>query len=516
MSALVLACVAGCQQGDLGTPARDVRAREAHGPELTFDVGPVARLRIPDGFVKDEREPDPYAPLGEHRDPTALPLIVQCVHADEVMGEAPDGTSVPVDFTMMVTQLGSMFDEAPFFQLRELPDARTVERNGVEWTYEPVAWGVSARAIEEMSIDRGFVATAIVDDARVRLGSQGGDWTDDEILRAIDGIQWRETSARDETVDAWVDAIVANDVAAVNRFLDGGLPPNTTVHFVFPDDDNRRRARTTGLGVAAAVSNEAVVRRLLQAGADPNAVDSRGYSPAQAAAEAGNAEGLRVLVGGGGDPNRRDAQGRTPLLLALQAHDAAAVQALIAQGADVHAEVRWPGFTYLMEAARIGEVDGARHLIEGGANVDARTDEGSTAFHFAAIHGHVDMLRLLMDTGADIHAKSNDGATALTWSPRSCDVDVVQYLLGLGLDPNDGPEGDMPVLGPGWASPPNGSALSEAVGKRCPSVARVLLDAGARVDPVALAYAKAFAEKEPRVVEILAMFEEAMEQDDAP
>ena len=34
---------------------------------------------------------------------------------------------------------------------------------------------------------------------------------------------------------------------------------------------------------------------------------------------------------------------------------------------------------------------------------------GRTSLMFASIHGYLDMVRALVDRGADIHAKNNDG-----------------------------------------------------------------------------------------------------------
>ena len=53
-------------------------------------------------------------------------------------------------------------------------------------------------------------------------------------------------------------------------------------------------------------------------------------------------------------------------------------------------------------------------LLEGGADVNIRDEDGSTALMCAAEHGHMDIVKLLMKhPEININAVDNDGATAL-------------------------------------------------------------------------------------------------------
>ena len=72
------------------------------------------------------------------------------------------------------------------------------------------------------------------------------------------------------------------------------------------------------LHAAAAGSHTAIVQLLLEAGADPNAVQQDSFRPLHAAAQNGNADLVRLLLAHGADPALSDALGRTPRDLAAQ------------------------------------------------------------------------------------------------------------------------------------------------------------------------------------------------------
>lgn len=105
----------------------------------------------------------------------------------------------------------------------------------------------------------------------------------------------------------------------------------------------------TALMVAAANGSVEAVRRLLDAGADPNAMagyDSGHYEmtmslerPLHYAASAGEAEIVTLLLDAGADPNASDAQGMSapPLVSAVYSADLNVVRRLVAGGADVDA-----------------------------------------------------------------------------------------------------------------------------------------------------------------------------------
>ena len=57
--------------------------------------------------------------------------------------------------------------------------------------------------------------------------------------------------------------------------------------------------------------------------------------------------------------------------------------------------------TPLHDAAEQNSVDVARLLIERGADIDAKDNNGSTPLHYAAVENSFDVARLLIDSGAN-------------------------------------------------------------------------------------------------------------------
>ncbi|MFQ5668658.1 MAG: ankyrin repeat domain-containing protein, partial [Candidatus Binatia bacterium] len=69
------------------------------------------------------------------------------------------------------------------------------------------------------------------------------------------------------------------------------------------------------------------------------------------------------------------------------------------------------GFTALHYAAREGEIEAARLLLDGGADVDQQTlGDRSSPLLVAAINGNYDLAMMLLDRGADPNLVSEDGA----------------------------------------------------------------------------------------------------------
>jgi ankyrin repeat protein len=71
------------------------------------------------------------------------------------------------------------------------------------------------------------------------------------------------------------------------------------------------------------------------------------------------------------------------------------------------------GWTPLMNAVLVSDKRSAQTLLENGAVLELRDDEGRTALYIAVEYGINDMTRMLLDAGADINTKSNVGITPL-------------------------------------------------------------------------------------------------------
>ena len=55
-----------------------------------------------------------------------------------------------------------------------------------------------------------------------------------------------------------------------------------------------------------------------------------------------------------------------------------------------------------------------------------------TSLHWAIANGHTEVVNLLIEKGADIHVKDNDGDTPLHWASRDGLTEVVNLLKEKG------------------------------------------------------------------------------------
>ncbi|MBI5232961.1 MAG: ankyrin repeat domain-containing protein, partial [Deltaproteobacteria bacterium] len=63
----------------------------------------------------------------------------------------------------------------------------------------------------------------------------------------------------------------------------------------------------------------------------------------------------------------------------------------------------------LIEAAKAGDIEKAKHLLAKGADVNARRNDGATALMMASLQGHAEVVKGLLAKRADVNARRNDG-----------------------------------------------------------------------------------------------------------
>ena len=93
----------------------------------------------------------------------------------------------------------------------------------------------------------------------------------------------------------------------------------------------------TPLWIASENGSAAMVKALLQAGANPNLALLLGETPLMVAARSGNADVVEQLIAKGAEVNARAARGQTALMWAVAQQHPDVVKVLLAHGADVHA-----------------------------------------------------------------------------------------------------------------------------------------------------------------------------------
>ena len=110
------------------------------------------------------------------------------------------------------------------------------------------------------------------------------------------------------------------------------------------------------------------------------------------------------------------------------------VQALIDVGANLRAREQ-NGDTSLMNAAENGHVSCMRSLLEAGAGVNEENWNGS-ALSLAAENGQIECVKLLVESGANVNMASMIGTTPLILAAKTGRTECVEILMQAGADVN--------------------------------------------------------------------------------
>ena len=90
----------------------------------------------------------------------------------------------------------------------------------------------------------------------------------------------------------------------------------------------------------------------------------------------------------------------------------------------------------IVDAAKNGDRDGLRSLLEKKANVNAADADGTTALHWAAYRDEVETADMLIRAGAKVNAANDTGVTALWIASQNGSEGMVRRLLVAGANPN--------------------------------------------------------------------------------
>ena len=91
----------------------------------------------------------------------------------------------------------------------------------------------------------------------------------------------------------------------------------------------------------------------------------------------------------------------------------------------------------LHDAAKEGDVEKAKQLLDKGAALAELDSAGEPALLIAALAGHVDVVVMLLDRGADVQIRNKGGLTALHAAAYGGHLDVAQLLIERGAAVNE-------------------------------------------------------------------------------
>jgi uncharacterized protein len=214
---------------------------------------------------------------------------------------------------------------------------------------------------------------------------------------------------------------------------------------------------TTALHWAVTWNNEDAVNLLLRAGADAKARNRYGATPLSEAVTAGSAAMAEALLNAGADPKTLTTDdGETVVMTAARSGNADVVRLLLDRGADVNAREKYKGQTALMWAAADRHPAVVKLLLDHGADWKVRSFDretkvprlsaassispiargGFTALSFAAREGDIESARVMLDGGVDINYGDIDNTSALVVSIMNKQYSFAKYLIDRGADVN--------------------------------------------------------------------------------
>lgn len=273
---------------------------------------------------------------------------------------------------------------------------------------------LAAAATLGLAADEASVADAVMrgDRAAVRaLLGQGAD-VDDAQPDGTTGLHW---------------AVRADDLDTAELLLGAGASVGATTRYGI-----------TPIHLASVNGSAGMLDLLIRAGADPNAATTGGETTLMTAARTGRVEAVSLLLDRGAEVNAREAvRGQTALMWAVLENHQDVVKLLLARGADVNAQttIDIPSGTSGEPEARSGDIGAHGPGIYRSRAVPSPSGEMSPLL-YAAREGNLDMARILLDAGAEINRPAANGTSPLVVAIVNNHIGLAMYLVERGADVN--------------------------------------------------------------------------------
>lgn len=178
-----------------------------------------------------------------------------------------------------------------------------------------------------------------------------------------------------------------------------------------------------------------VIQDLLNQGAKlTNRTEKTGETSLHLAARYARSDAAKRLLDAGANPNAQDATGRTPLHAAVAADAVGVFQILLRNRAtDLNAKM-YDGTTPLILAVRMGVEGMVEDLINAEVDVNLADEQGKTALHWAAAINQYQAVRILLNHAANRDAQDHKEETPLFLAAREGARDAAKILLEFGAN----------------------------------------------------------------------------------
>jgi len=190
---------------------------------------------------------------------------------------------------------------------------------------------------------------------------------------------------------------------------------------------------------ACEIGNKAMVKFLIEHGADITIKNKEKCTTLFSACESGNEHLVRYLVGPGADINEKDKDDETPIFYACKSGNEHLVKYLEEKGADINIEDN-DGYTPIFAACVSGNENLVNYLVEEHeADINKESNDGYTPIFFACKSGNIHLVKYLVECGIDINKQNNDNETPLFYACMNNENEhLVRYLVEHGADINKG------------------------------------------------------------------------------
>lgn len=232
-------------------------------------------------------------------------------------------------------------------------------------------------------------------------------WEGTELLRAalkarefpvVRALVQAGVEPENNMYNIWDDSVAWGNIEVLDILGDAGLPWVSE--------------RSTVLHSAATKNKPEVISYFIRKGLDANGLDEQGYTPLHLAAQWGSRDAATRLLHEGANQQTLTKHGLSPLAVAISHRKPAVASALIEAGSNTSLRVQ--GFTLLqllavkhersqmydrMDTKHSKQLECASILLDNGADVNAVSVQGHTAWQISKKNGYDSLANLLVERG---------------------------------------------------------------------------------------------------------------------